>query len=194
MTNTQSSEQTQYLTFHLAGEEYAVGILKVKEIIEYGTLTIVPQTPAAVRGVINLRGNVVPVVDLALKFGMPQSPLTNRTCIVIVEVDLDGEQSVIGIIADSVSQVIDLPAANILPAPAFGTKVKVDFLHGMGKAGEKFVLVLDIDKVLATEDVGAAAGLGRSQSKADAVHDEVSRSGNPAGSKAMNEPSAANLD
>jgi len=109
VTNTQSTDQTQYLTFHMAGVEYAVGILKVKEIIEYGTLTRVPQTPASVRGVINLRGNVVPVVDLATKFGMPQSPLTNRTCIVIVEVDLDGEHSVMGVIADSVSQVIDLP-------------------------------------------------------------------------------------
>ena len=155
MTDTQSTEQTQYLTFNLAGEEYAVGILKVKEIIEYGTLTRVPQTPLSVRGVINLRGNVVPVVDLAIKFGMPRSPLTNRTCIVIVEVDLDGEHSVMGVIADSVSQVIDLPPSEILPAPAFGTKLKVDFLSGMGKAGAKFVLLLDIDKVLSSAELEA---------------------------------------
>ena len=159
MTNTQRSDQTQYLTFHLAGEEYAVGILKVKEIIEYGTLTRVPQTPAAVRGVINLRGNVVPVVDLAIKFGMPRSPLTNRTCIVIVEVDLDGEQSVIGIIADSVSQVVDLPSGDVLAPPAFGTRIRVDFLTGMGKSGNKFVLILDIEKVLSGEDLKSTAAL-----------------------------------
>ena len=159
MTTTQSTDQTQYLTFHLAGEEYAVAILKVKEIIEYGTLTRVPQTPAAVRGVINLRGNVVPVVDLAIKFGMPRSPLTNRTCIVIVEVDLEGEQSVIGIIADSVSQVIDLPASDVLAPPAFGTRIKVDFLNGMGKSGNKFVLILDIEKVLAGEELKSATAL-----------------------------------
>jgi len=152
MINTESNEQTQHLTFHLAGEEYAVGILKVKEIIEYGTLTVVPQTPPSVRGVINLRGNVVPVVDLAIKFGMAQSPITNRTCIVIVEVALDGEQAVMGVIADSVSQVIDLPADEILPPPAFGTRIKADFLHGMAKADKKFFLILDIDKVLATEE------------------------------------------
>jgi purine-binding chemotaxis protein CheW len=159
MTNTQSSDQTQYLTFHMAGEEYAVGILKVKEIIEYGPLTRVPQTPDSVRGVINLRGNVVPVVDLATKFGMPQSPLTNRTCIVIVEVDLDGEHSVMGVIADSVSQVIDLPPSEILPAPAFGTKLKVDFLNGMGKSGNKFVLILDIEKVLSGEQLKSTPAL-----------------------------------
>jgi len=163
VTNTQSSDQTQYLTFHLAGEEYAVGILKVKEIIEYGTLTRVPQTPAAVRGVINLRGNVVPVVDLAIKFGMPRSPLTNRTCIVIVEVDLDGEQSVIGIIADSVSQVIDLPAGDVLAPPAFGTRIRVDFLTGMGKSGNKFVLILDIEKVLSGEDLKSSAALAHGE-------------------------------
>ena len=159
MTDSQSSDQTQYLTFNLAGEEYAVGILKVKEIIEYGTLTRVPQTPPSVRGVINLRGNVVPVIDLAIKFGMPRSPLTNRTCIVIVEIELDGEQSVIGVIADSVSQVIDLPSIDILVPPAFGTRIKVDFLTGMGKSGNKFVLILDIEKVLSGEEIKSTAAL-----------------------------------
>ena len=159
MTDTQSTDQTQYLTFNLAGEEYAVGILKVKEIIEYGMLTRVPQTPPSVRGVINLRGNVVPVVDLAIKFGMPRSPLTNRTCIVIVEVELDGEQSVIGVIADSVSQVIDLPSNDVLAPPAFGTRIKVDFLTGMGKSGNKFVLILDIEKVLSGDELKSTTAL-----------------------------------
>ena len=163
MSKTENADHTQYLTFHLAGEEYAVAILKVKEIIEYGTLTKVPQTHPSVRGVINLRGNVVPVVDLAIKFGMPQSPLTNRTCIVIVEIDLDGDQSVMGIIADSVSQVIDLASSEILAPPAFGTRIKVDFLDGMGKSGNNFVLILDIEKVLSSEELESTAALTHAQ-------------------------------
>ena len=165
MINTETNEQTQHLTFHLAGEEYAVGILKVKEIIEYGTLTVVPQSPPSVRGVINLRGNVVPVVDLAIKFGMAQSPITNRSCIVIVEVALDGEQCVMGVIADSVSQVIDLPLSEILPPPAFGTRIKANFLHGMAKADKKFFLILDIDKVLATDELSGHAAINGSRTE-----------------------------
>jgi purine-binding chemotaxis protein CheW len=148
-----TADQTQYLTFHIAGEEYAVGILRVKEIITYGTLTTVPQTPQSIRGVINLRGSVVPVVDLAVRFGFPASPVTNRTCIVIVELNLAAEQTVMGIMADSVSEVVELIADDILPAPPFGTHVTTDFLRGMGKAAAKFVLILDIDKVLSAGDM-----------------------------------------
>lgn len=147
----------QYLTFHLAGEEYGVGILHVKEIIAYGPLTVVPQTPPFIRGVINLRGSVVPVVDLALKFGLSASPVTNRTCIIIVEVRLDGEPTTMGIIADSVSQVIELSAEDILPPPPFGTQVKLNFLQGMGKAGSQFLLILDMDRVLSSVELGAQA-------------------------------------
>jgi purine-binding chemotaxis protein CheW len=151
-------DRNQYLTFQLAGEEYAVGILRVKEIIVYGPLTRVPQAPPALRGVINLRGSVVPVIDLAVKFGLPASPLTNRTCIVILEVDLDGEPTVIGIVTDAVDQVIELLDDDILPVPAFGTQARMDFLRGMGKAGAKFVLILEIEKVLtAVSNNGAAA-------------------------------------
>ena len=146
-------EQTQYLTFQLAGEEYAIGILQVKEIIAYGTLTKVPQTPRSIRGVINLRGNIVAVADLSVKFGLPPSRVTDRSCVIIVEINPGGEKMVMGIVADSVSQVVDLPTQEILPAPAFGTHIRLDFLRGMGKAGQKFVLVLDIDKVLAAEDI-----------------------------------------
>jgi purine-binding chemotaxis protein CheW len=149
-------EQTQHLTFQLAGEEYAVGILKVKEIIEFGTLTVVPNTPPSVRGVINLRGNVVPVVDLAVKFGMAPSPITHRTCIVIVEVTLDAAPVTMGVIADSVSQVVDLAASDILAPPAFGTRIKADFLQGMAKADKKFLLILDIDKVVSADEVSGA--------------------------------------
>jgi len=150
-------EQTQYLTFSLAGEEYAIGILRVREILEYDTLTKVPQTPPCIRGVINLRGSVVPVVDLAVKFGLPATPLTKRTCIVIVEVDLEGTQTVMGVMADAVSQVMDLSPQDIEAPPAFGTRVRVDYLRGMGKVGKRFVLLLDIDRVLSAADLRAGA-------------------------------------
>jgi purine-binding chemotaxis protein CheW len=155
-TQTRHSEQGQYLGFYLAGEEYGVDILRVKEILQYDTVTSVPTTPASIRGVINLRGSVVPVVDLAVKFGLPASAITKQSCIVVVEVDIEGEQTVMGILADSVSQVIDLPAGEIQPPPPFGIRVRVECLIGMGKAGKKFVLLLDIDKVLSTADLLAA--------------------------------------
>jgi purine-binding chemotaxis protein CheW len=152
-----SFDHTQYLTFHLAGEEYAVGILQIREIITYGTLTKVPHTPPSIRGVINLRGNVVPVVDLGRKFGLTASPVTDRTCIVIVEANINENRTFTGVIADSVSQVISMSENDILPAPAFGTPVRIDFLRGMGKSGDKFVLVLDIDKVLSADDLAPMA-------------------------------------
>lgn len=171
MTDKENNfDQTQYLTFHLAGEEYAVGILQVKEIITYGTLTKVPHTPASIRGVINLRGNVVPVVDLGLKFGLSASPVTDRTCIVIVEANINDSRTVMGVVADSVSQVVSMVDEDILPAPSFGTRVRIDFLHGMGKAGDKFVLVLDIDKVLSAEDLAPlAASATALEASADAT-------------------------
>jgi len=147
----------QYLGFYIAGEEYAIGILRVKEILEYDTVTTVPGTPSSIRGVINLRGSVVPVVDLAVKFGLHESLVTKRTCIVVVELDLEGEQTVMGVMADSVSQVIDLGASDIEPPPAFGTRVHVDYLEGMGKAGKKFILLLDIDRLLSIGELQAAA-------------------------------------
>jgi len=159
--------QTKYLTYHLAGEEYAIGILRVKEVIEYGTVTKVPKTPPSVRGVINLRGSVVPVVDLAIKFGLPESPVTKRTCIVIVEVDLDGERVVMGIVADSVSEVMDLLPEDIVEPPPFGTGVRVDYLQGMGKVGKKFVLILDVDRVMSSSELLAAASLQTQAAKGE---------------------------
>jgi purine-binding chemotaxis protein CheW len=155
-----TSEQGQYLAFAIAGEEYAVGILRVREIIEFETITRVPTTPPWIRGVINLRGAVVPVVDLAVKLGLPATALTKRTCVVIVEADLEGEGTVMGIMADSVSQVIDLAAGDIEDAPPFGTRVRVDYLRGMGRVGRKFVLILDIDRVLSANELLATAQAG----------------------------------
>ena len=151
-------EQAQYLGFHIAGEEYAVDILGVREIIEYDTVTSVPRTPPHIRGVINLRGSVAPVVDLAVKFGLPATPVTKRTCIVVVEVDLDGKPTIMGVLVDSVSQVIDLAPGDIAAPPSFGTQVHVDYLRGMGQSdGKKFVLILDIDRVLSAEEILAAS-------------------------------------
>ena len=163
-------DHTQYLTFQLAGEEYAVGILQVREIIVYGTLTKVPHTPPSIRGVINLRGNVVPVVDLGRKFGLTASPVTDRTCIVIVEANINENRTVMGVIADSVSQVISMSEDKILLAPAFGTRVRIDFLRGMGKSGDKFVLILDIDKVLSADDLAPMApGINASEQETAAA-------------------------
>jgi purine-binding chemotaxis protein CheW len=150
-------DEGQYLSFSIGGEEYAVGILRVREILEYETVTKVPGAPRSIRGVINLRGSVVPVVDLAVKFGLPESFVTRRTCIVVVEVDLEAEQTVMGVMADAVSQVIDLGAEDIEPPPAFGTRVHVDYLRAMGKAGKKFILILDIDRILSASELQPAA-------------------------------------
>jgi len=150
----EANEQTQFLTFLLAGEAFAVGILRVKEIIEYETVTRIPSAPPSIRGVINLRGSVVPVVDLAVRFGLGQSPVTKRTCVIIVEVEVGGRQRlVMGLMADSVSQVIDLPLAEIEPPPSFGTCVPMDYLKGIGKMGKKFVLLLDVDKVVSSKEM-----------------------------------------
>ena len=151
----QDSEQNvqQYLTFMIGGEEYAVSLLKVKEIIEYDTVTQVPKTPEWIRGVINLRGSVVPVIDLAVKFRQASSVVGKLTCIVITEVQCGDEAAVMGIMADSVRQVIDLRPRDIEESPAFGTRVKVDYLLGMARSGKKFCLLLDTEKVLSTDEL-----------------------------------------
>jgi purine-binding chemotaxis protein CheW len=153
-TNRETEQDVQqYLTFMIRGEEYAVSILKVKEIIEFNTVTEVPKTPEWVRGVINLRGNVVPVIDLAPKFRLSPSVAGKLTCIVITEVQCEGEATVMGVMADSVCQVIDLKPQEIEEPPTFGTRVKVDYLLGMARSGKKFCLILDTEKVLSTDDL-----------------------------------------
>jgi purine-binding chemotaxis protein CheW len=152
-------DQSQHLTFFIADEEFAVKILKAREILEYGAVTKVPGAPPAVRGVINLRGSVVPVVDLALKFGLPESPVTKQTCIVIVEVESGENKTTMGVIVDSISQVVDLPPEQIEPAPDFGTMVKLEYLLGMGRSGQKFVMILDIDKALSPAELSSVAAI-----------------------------------
>jgi len=156
MTTKDEAAMAQYLSFQVAGESYAVGVLQAREIIEYSTLTRVPHAPAAVRGVINLRGSVVPVVDLAVKFGLPASEIGRRTCVVIVECTIEGEAMVMGVMADAVNQVLDLGPTDIEPAPSFGTRVRTEYLKGMGKLEQGFVLLLDMDKLLSGQE--AAVG------------------------------------
>jgi len=143
----------QYLTFFIGREEYAVGILRVREIIEYTEVTRVPGVPAHIRGVINLRGSVVPVVDLSAKFGAEHSVTKRTSCIVIVETHMEGQLLVAGVLADSVSQVIDVSSEEIEPPPPFGTGIRVDFLTGMGKLDGRLVLILDIDRVLSPVEI-----------------------------------------
>jgi purine-binding chemotaxis protein CheW len=148
---------TQYLSFFLAGEEYALGILQVKEIIEYDTVTRVPGAPTWVRGVTNLRGSVLPVIDLAGKFGMAPCTINRRSCIVVVEVSVQKEQLVLGVLVDAIGQVLEFAPGDVEPVPAFGTPVRPDYLMGMGRSGKKFVLLLDIDRVLSSQEILAAS-------------------------------------
>ena len=152
-------EPLQYLTFMLGGEAFAIGILAIKEIIEYGHLTEVPMMPASVRGVINLRGAVVPVMDLQARFGRPASAVTKRTCIVIVETGDADDGQVIGVVVDAVSEVLELPASDIEPPPSFGSAIRSDFVCGMAKVRGKFVIVLDVANVLAIEDFSTLVDL-----------------------------------
>ena len=143
----------QYLTFQLAGEVFAIGILAIREILEYASLTTVPMMPDYVRGVINLRGSVVPVLDLLVRFGKAPAEVTKRTCIVIVEITMHGERQVFGAVVDSVNAVLDIPASEIEPPPSFGARIRTDFIQGMGRVNDRFVILLDVNHVLAAEEI-----------------------------------------
>jgi purine-binding chemotaxis protein CheW len=157
----EQGEQGQFLTFLLRGEMYAIGILHIKEILEYGGLTTVPMMPEFIRGVINLRGAVVPVVDLRARFGGKQSDITKRTCIVIIEVATAEGRQDIGVVVDAVSEVLEIPAAEIEPAPAFGAKIRADFIAGMGKVNNKFVIILNVDTVLSEDELAVVGQVSR---------------------------------
>jgi purine-binding chemotaxis protein CheW len=153
VTQDSQGEEGQYLTFTLGKEMFAIGILNIKEILEYGQLTAVPMMPEFIRGVINLRGAVVPVVDLGARFGGKQSEITKRTCIVIIEVATEDTTQDIGVVVDAVSEVLEIPAEEIEPAPAFGAKIRADFIAGMGKVNGKFVIILEVNKVLSVDEL-----------------------------------------
>ena len=155
---TEDLQTTQYLTFTLVEEVFAVDVARVREILEITSITKVPQVPDFMRGVINLRGCVVPVIDLRLKFGMPETAQTVNTCIIVVEVMMDGESIVLGALADSVQEVIEMEPSQIEAAPHIGTHLKTEFLKGMGKHNERFVMILDIDKVFSGVELATVAG------------------------------------
>ena len=164
----------QYLTFQLASEMFAVGILNVKEIIEYGAVTEIPMMPRFIRGVINLRGAVVPVIDLTARFGGAPTQAGRRTCIVILELPENEEQQVIGVVVDAVSEVLEIPASAIEPPPGFGAKIRADFILGMGKVkdrfdharAERFVIILNVARVLASDEIALLAKLGQGDGNA----------------------------
>jgi len=158
-------ETTQYLTFKLGDEVFALDIGKVREVLDFTEVTKVPQTPDFMRGVINLRGNVVPVVDMRLKFGMSQTEKTVNTCVIITEIDVDGETTVVGAMADSVQEVLDLEPEQIEPPPRIGSKMNTDFIMGMGKHNDQFIIILNIDKVFSGIELADTNGFDLSTVK-----------------------------
>lgn len=157
-----SQDQQQYLTFMLGGEVFAMGILSIKEIIEYGQLTEVPRMPDFIRGVINLRGAVVPVIDLGARFGKNPTQVARRTCIVIIEVaSVDDGQQDIGVMVDAVNEVLEIPLSEIEPAPSFGANIRADFINGMGKVNDKFVIILDVNHVLSLDEMSTLAAVSK---------------------------------
>jgi purine-binding chemotaxis protein CheW len=168
-----SNQSNQYLTFKLGEEVFALEIVKVREVLDFSRVTKVPQTPPFMRGVINLRGSVVPVVDMNLKFGMPATEKTVNTCIVIAEIEVDGETTVVGALADSVQEVLDLEPGQIEPAPKIGTRLNTDFIKGMGRQDDEFLIILDIDKVFSAEEItmidAASTSDARAKGKEEAV-------------------------
>jgi len=158
MSVAELTDMRQYLTFRLGSEIFAIDVAKVREVLDLTSITPIPRTPELMAGVINLRGSVVPVVDLRQCLAMAKTVNTRNTCIVVVEVDLDGESTIIGALADSVEEVIDLDSTQIQPAPRIGMQIRVDFIRGMGKRDNSFVMILDIDRVFTAEELRGAGG------------------------------------
>jgi len=150
----------QYLTFTVTGVSFGIAISSIKEIIEYRTPTEVPKMLGYMRGLINMRGRVVPVIDLAMRFGRGKVEPTRRTCIVILDMQQKQEQHDIGVVADAVSAVVEIADADVEPAPSFGSHLRTDFISGMGKIGDEFVILLDIEKVLSIEELTTLEGEG----------------------------------
>ena len=146
-------ETTQYLTFKLDDETYAIDINQVREVLDFTVITKVPRMPDFMQGVINLRGGVVPVVDLRLKFEMPSTEKTVDTCIIIMEITIDGETTLLGALADSVQEVLNLEPDQLEPAPKIGTRLKTEFIKCMGKKNDEFIIILDIDRVFSVDEL-----------------------------------------
>jgi purine-binding chemotaxis protein CheW len=159
-------ETRQYLAFNLGEESFALDVANLREILEFTSVTKVPQTPKFMRGVINLRGSVVPVLDMRLKFNMSEVEKTVNTCIIVVEVSLDDEHAVIGALVDSVQEVFELEPEDIEPAPKIGTHLKTEFIKGIGKRDNRFIMILDIEKVFSADELEAAE-MARSEEESE---------------------------
>jgi purine-binding chemotaxis protein CheW len=164
-------DSRQYLTFQLREEDFALDVSNVREILEFNSVTKVPRTPDYMRGVINLRGSVVPVLDMRLKFGMSITEKTVDTCIIVVEVLIEGEHTIIGALVDSVQEVFSLEPDQIEPVPTIGTQLNTEFIKGMGKKDDRFIIILDIDKVFSFGDLVQAKGLGAEAASAMAANE-----------------------
>lgn len=150
-------QASQYLTFQVATGEYGCGLLRVREILQVAPISPVPSTPACIRGVMNVRGSVIPVVDLAVKFGRGETRYDRFTCVIVLELDIEGEQTPIGILADRVNEVVELGREDVEVPPPFGMGVRLEFLEGLGKVGPRFIPLLDMSRVLSTAELLAAA-------------------------------------
>jgi purine-binding chemotaxis protein CheW len=166
MSVSSITDTRQYLTFLLGEEVFALDVSHVREILEFTTVTKVPKTPDYMRGVINLRGSVVPVLDMRLKFGLMEIEKTVNTCIIVVEVSCEGETTIIGALVDSVQEVFELEQGQIEPPPKIGTQLKTDFVKGMGKKGDRFVIILDIDKMFSSEELADVQETGERMQRA----------------------------
>jgi purine-binding chemotaxis protein CheW len=157
MTVQEQVKATTYLTFILGTESFGVDVRNVREVLDFTTITRVPRMPEFMRGVINLRGSVVPVIDMRLKFGMEKAEDTVDTCVIVMEISLDGETTVVGALSDAVKEVFDLEAGQIEPPPRIGTSLNTEFIRGMGKHDEEFIIILDIDRVFSAEELALVA-------------------------------------
>lgn len=169
MSDDVKIDRTQYLTFTLDTELFAIDIFSVREVLEYTNITRIPRTPEYMRGIINVRGNAVPVIDLNMKFGRSKTTQTINTAIIIVEVELEGESTIIGALADSVQEVFELKGDQIDPPPKMGTSIRTDFIRGMGKHEDGFIMILDIDKVFSSEELSALHNMACGPRPAEAL-------------------------
>ena len=165
----ETSNTNQYLTFTLDNEQYAIGVAKVREVLEYTKITKLPRTAVFMKGIINLRGAGVPVIDLRLKFGLPETPITKTTSIIVMEVDSQDGAVVVGALADAVHEVVDIDEASIEPAPRFGTRLAAEFIRGVGKKDDQFVILLDIDRIFNAEEISVIAAESEETSAAPAT-------------------------
>ncbi|MBN1523437.1 MAG: purine-binding chemotaxis protein CheW [Spirochaetales bacterium] len=167
ITKRKTLTGSRYLSFVLNDEEYGIEILKIKEIMGMTEITSIPQTPPFIRGVINLRGKIIPIIDLRLKFEMDERDYTDRTCIIVVEIEFEGEITLMGIVVDSIQEVVSIPEEKISEVPYINSKVRSEYIHGIAETGETIKIILDITQVLTEEEFVMIRDVGRSKMHAE---------------------------